>query len=259
MIAGTNVFDPVMAEVQADIKRKRKNGGSNTTEIKAMNKDPVLKLKLLADVDFKLMKRGGVTRDGKKMPVFDHPDLVKTRHVVELHCDHIGERGALSLAAEFIRGSCPMIEVLDMSRNQIQTRGLGRLLHGMKLANLMSLKRIVLKSNDITARGMEYLRDAFNGGTFPALEVLDLRDNEIGDHGVDIILRSFHMMHLEYLREIHLQNNKITDIGFEKILKTLNSLQETNMPFLERFCLESNAISGKIKRQFHPLPYYISC
>ena len=106
---------------------------------------------------------------------------------------------------------------------------------------------------------MEYLRDAFNGGTFPALEVLDLRDNEIGDHGVDIILRSFHMMHLEYLREIHLQNNKITDIGFEKILKTLNSLQETNMPFLERFCLESNAISGKIKRQFHPLPYYISC
>lgn len=254
-LAGVNVYDPVAAELELSMKNKK----SGADDFKHVSKDPILLLKLLNDVDFKKMKRGGVTADGKKMPVFDHPDLMKTRHVVELRCERIGERGALSLAAEFIRGACPMIEVLDLSRNQIQTRGLGRLLHGMKLANLMSLKRLILVSNDLTPRSMEYLRDAFNGGTFPSLEILDLRGNEIGDDGVDILLRSFHLKHFEYLRELLLQSNKLTDVAFEKLIKTLSSLQETNMPFVERIALESNAISSKVKRKFHPLPHFVSC
>ena len=83
----------------------------------------------MQDIDFKKMKRGGVLEDGRRMMVFDHPDLGKTGHVSELRCKGIGERGALSLAAEFIRGTCPMVEVLDLHRCQIQTRGLGRLLY----------------------------------------------------------------------------------------------------------------------------------
>jgi hypothetical protein len=254
VIAGTNVYDPVMAAIQADMKNKR----SDKNDFKEISKDPILRLKLLKDIDFKLMKRGGVTSDGKKMSVFDHPDLVKTRHVIELQCEYIGERGALSLAAEFIRGSCPMIEVLDLTRNQIQTRGLGRLLHGMKLANLMSLKHLKLVSNDITSRGMEYIKDAFAGGTFPSLEILDLRNNEIGDIGIDIILKSFHLLHFEYIKEIHIQNNNITDIGFIKLCKTLSSLSNVNMPYIERLGIESNPISGKAKKEFHPIPSFFS-
>jgi hypothetical protein len=116
-----------------------------------------------------------VLENGQRMAVFDHPDLSKTTHVITLNCRSIGERGALALAAELIRGSCPMIETLDLTRNQIQTRGLGRLLHGMRIANLMSLRECILRGNDLTARALEYLRDAFTGGCFPSLEVGEVR------------------------------------------------------------------------------------
>lgn len=259
VIAGTNVYDPVDAALQLSIKNKRKGRGNPDDDIQEVDKNPVLQLRLLENIDFKKLKRGGVTVDGQKMPIFDHPDLVKTRHVEELKCNYIGERGALALAAEFVRGACPMIQLLDLSRNQIQTRGLGRLLHGMKLANLMSLKRLVLVSNDLTARSIEYLRDAFQGGTFPALEILDLRDNELGDAGIDVIIRSFHSMHFEYLQELHLANNKISDVGFGKLMRTIQSLQQTNMPYLTRLSIEGNGVTGKAKREFYPLPSYLSC
>ena len=256
VLAASNTFDPVADKLQKDMKANKRGGGA--AEFSSIPKDPILQLKLLEDIDFKKMKRGGVTVDGKKMAVFDHPDLSKTRHVIEMRCINIGERGSLALAAEFIRGACPMMELLDLTRNQIQTRGLGRLLHGMKIANLMSLKRLVLISNDLTPRSMEYLRDAFHGGTFPALEILELQNNEIGDEGVDILLRSFHSKHLEYLRELHLQCNGITDLGFSKIVKIFKSLQLENMPYLERLGLENNGITSKGKREFHPLPIYMS-
>jgi hypothetical protein len=260
VLAGTNVFDPVADKLAKDIKAANKRGvrADKNADFNTIPNDPILYLKLLEDIDFKTMKRGGVTSDGKKMLVFAHPDLSKTRHVIELRCINIGERGALSLAAEFVRGACPMMEVLDLTRNQIQTRGLGRLLHGMKIANLMSLKRLVLASNDLTARSMEYLRDAFSGGTFPALEILELQGNEIADEGVDTLLRCFHSKSFEYLRELHLQHNRITDIGFQKVLKTFKSLQAEHMPYLERLGLEGNIISGKAKREFWPLPMYLS-
>jgi len=259
VLAGANVFDPVDAALQKSIKEKRKGNGNADDDIQAVDKNPVLTLKLLDGVDFKKLKRGGVTVDGKKMAVFDHPDLAKTRHVETLRCQYIGERGALALAAELVRGACPMIQLLDLTRNQIQTRGLGRLLHGMKLANLMSLKRLVLVSNDLTSRAADYLRDAFQGGTFPALEVLDLRDNELGDAGIEVIIRSFHSLHLEYIQELYLANNKITDLGFGKLMRTMQSLQTTNMPYLSRLSLENNGITGKAKREFYPLPGYLSC
>jgi len=260
--AGANVFDPVDAALQQSIKDKRKgrvNTAADDNHEVEIDKNPILQLKLLEDVDFKKLKRGGVTVDGKKMAVFDHPDLIKTRHVEALKCHNIGERGALALAAEFVRGACPMMQFLDLTRNQIQTRGLGRLLHGMKLANLKSLKRLVLVSNDLTARATEYLCDAFRGGTFPALEILDLRDNELGDAGMDVIIRSFQRLHLEYLQELHLANNQITDKGFDKLMRTMQSLQTTNMPHLIRLSLENNSITGKAKREFYPLPGYLSC
>ncbi len=254
--AGANVFDPVAAQLAKDMKSKEKK---SEFDITVEDRNPVLHLRLLPDIDFKLQKRGGVTVDGKKMPVFDFPDLVKTRHVEQLVCHFIGERGALALAAEFVRGACPLIALLDLTRNQIQTRGLGRLLHGMRLANLMSLKHLVLNSNDLTPRAMEYLKDAFQAGVFPALQILDLRNNEIGDIGLEVLLKSFNSLHFEYLRELHLGNNKITDHGFRELMTTLQSLQTTNMPLLERLSLENNSITGKIKNQFSPLPAYLSC
>jgi Ran GTPase-activating protein (RanGAP) involved in mRNA processing and transport len=89
--------------------------------------------------------------------------------------------------------------------------------------------------------------------------VLDLRNNELGDAGIDVVIRSFLSLHYEYLQELHLANNKISDAGFGKLMRTMQSLQQTNMPFLTRLSLEGNGITGKAKREFYPLPSYLSC
>ena len=41
-------------------------------------------------------------------------------------------------------------------------------------------------------------------------------------------------------------------------MRILQSTQEERMPYIERINLEGNPISSKIKRQFRPLPPYIS-
>ena len=223
-----------------------------------VNKDPILHLKLVKDIEFKDMRRNGNNKDGKKMVVFDHPDLSKTRHVTVLKCQAIGERGALSLAAEFIRGACPLIELFDLSRCQIQTRGLGRLLHGVKLANLMSLKHMILRSNDLTARAIDYLEDAFLGGSFPSLEVLDIRENEFGDIGLDIFISMIQKKCLINITHLYLLDNNITDKGFIKFMKVMECTSDERLPYIEKIDFSKNPISSKAKKMLKPLPPWIT-
>ena len=122
-ISRNDVFD-IHAANLAKEKAKKK---AAKADFKHVDKNPNVVLKLHPDTDFKLMRRNGIGPDGKRMRVFDYPDMTKTRHVTSVRCVEIGERGALTLAADFVRGACPLVEDLDMSRCQIQTRGLGRL------------------------------------------------------------------------------------------------------------------------------------
>lgn len=255
VLPGTNVFDIDAANVAKEAKRKKKEAKA---DFRGRDNNPSLVLRLYKEVDFKQMRRNGIGPDGKRMRVFDHPDMTKTRHVTELRCEEIGERGALTLAADFIRGACPLVEMLDMSRCQIQSRGLGRLLHGIRTANLMSLKQLVLRQNSITPRGLMYLQEAFLGGAFPALLELDLRENEWGDLGLEVIIDMIQRKCFYTTTHLRFQANGISDVGFSKLMRILQSTQEERMPYIERINLEGNPISSKIKRQFRPLPPYIS-
>jgi hypothetical protein len=95
------------------------------------------------------------------------------KNVDILRCRNIGERGALALAAAFIRGiiililynniitiiimiGCtPIITVLDLTRCAVQTRGFGRILHGIRLGNISSLKILNARGNHITGTANE--------------------------------------------------------------------------------------------------------
>lgn len=204
--------------------------------------------------------RGGRGKDknsNKPYTPFD-TDLAKTSHVLELVCTSIGERGALSLAAELLRGACSALETLDLSRCQIQTRGLGRLLHGIKLSNLISLRRLLLRGNDIGPRGLEYLKINYTTGSMQDLHVLDLRENELGDQGADCLMRMAIAGYFSNLRELRLQHNGIGDTGFVKLVKVLQSMGQDKCPNLRRIAIEHNPISATVKRQYAPLAAYWS-
>ena len=128
----------------------------------------------------------------------------------------------------------------------------------MKVGNLMSLHRFVLRGNSITSRGLQYLQEAFIGGTFPSLLELDLRENEWGDNGINVLIDMIQRKLFNTLTHLRLQNNGITDVGFSRLVRIMQSTQEQRMPYVECINLENNPISGAVKRQFAPLPAYFS-
>lgn len=269
VLAGVNV--PVKLEVVKDEEIK---GG-----FRAAPRASKLRLGIKHDFDHRLLLRrrdpnaaptddddgGGKSaaqrkreqKSRKPYTPFDQ-DLSRSAHVLELKCQSIGERGALSLAAELLRGACQALETLDLSRCQIQTRGLGRLLHGIKLSNLMSLRHLLLRGNDIGPRGIEYLQLTYSSGCLIDLKVLDLRENEIGDEGADRLMRMVISGYLINLEQLHLQWNNIGDKGFVKLVKVLQSMAGTKCPRLERLGMENNPISSAVKRQYSPLAAYWS-
>jgi hypothetical protein len=185
-------------------------------------------------------------------------DLTHSARVLDLQCYQIGERGALCLAAELIRGACPNVENLSFAKCEIRTRGLGRLLHGMRVGNLGRLVSLDLRGNFIGPRGLDYLREVMRTGTFDNLREIDLRENELGDDGATAIVRLIIAGTLKNITTLHLQNNGITDVGFSRLYKALQTLQPLKCPNLEQLALEGNSISAKIKRECSPLPPYIT-
>ena len=172
---------------------------------------------------------------------------------------NIGERGALSLAADFVRGACPRLLVIDLTNCRIKTRGLGRLLYGIKLANISSLQRLVLKGNDIEPRGMNYIQGVISSATFMNLRSLDLRDNEMGDLGLDIFMKMLAIGDCGGLNEVMLHRNGITDLGFSMFMKLIPRIHDTYFPNIVRISLDGNKISPEMKRRFKPYPNFISC
>ena len=178
--------------------------------------------------------------------------------VMLLQCYGLGERGAMCLAADFIRGACPYLEVLNLAHCEIQTRGFSKLLHGLKMAKLKSITALDLRGNHLTPRALEHLREALANGVFENLTAIDLRENELGDEGAIAISRMLVSGALETIQDLHLQHNNITDIGFLSLAKLLVHLWKQKAPNLERIGMESNKISPEAKRSIDPLPSFFS-
>lgn len=186
-------------------------------------------------------------------------NLHEASYCEQLRCVLIGERGALSLAAEFVRGACPRLVGLDMTNCRIKTRGLGRLLYGIKLGNLCNLRRLVLKGNDIGPSGITLIQGVISSSAFLNLRILDLRDNEIGDTGLDILMKMLAVGEVGALEEIMLHRNGITDVGFAMFMKLVPRIHGAYFPRIMRISLDGNKISPEVKKKFKPYPNFISC
>lgn len=99
-------------------------------------------------------------------------DLKLYRDVETLRGVNIGERGALALASEFVRGACSNLLTLDLSRYdltlvvitfashrcQIHSRGFSRVLHGLRMGRVLNLQSLKVRGNSLTPSAVEYLK-----------------------------------------------------------------------------------------------------
>jgi hypothetical protein len=215
-----------------------------------------LTIALKHNVDFSMMTNPR-TKHEYYYP-FDHEISAQANDLRVLKARGIGERGALCLSADFVRNQLPQLEILDLSNCEMKTRGMGRVLRGVKLAKYRGLETLILRGNHITCRGLEYVRDLLDSDLFENITVVDLGDNELGDECAEYLIRMVFAGSLKRLHELHLQNNGITDIGFSKLMKILRSVYMERCPNLERLGLERNPITPEMKREMAPLPPMVS-
>ena len=74
-----------------------------------------------------------------------------------------------------------MLEELIVKDCRVKNEGVGRLLQGIKMANLLNIRVLNLRGNLLGPRSIEYLRDSCKTGVLANLKVLILSDNELGD------------------------------------------------------------------------------
>jgi len=222
-----------------------------------------LQLSLRKDLDYpevlQDLKRTIHKRSRSKTQVWPfEQSMASTGDVLTIKGDGLGEVGALTLAAEFTRGACPMLEQLLLKDCRLRNEGLGRLLQGVKMANLLNLRVLQLRGNFLSGRGIEYLHETCRTGILANLQVLILSDNELHDDGVDKLCAIISEGLFSKLVELQLQHNSITDKGFSKMMKLLKSVQETRCPFITRLGLDNNLVSAEAKRKYSPYPFYMS-
>ena len=241
---------------QLHLKKSSKSskGGSMADDKTTMIMDESIELYLRDDIDW-------AERQKRRKKIYDNPfdvDLSLAKRLRRLRCHLFGQFGAMNLGVEFIRGNCAILEILDMKACEITDRGLGRLLHGVNIGNLVTIEQLLLRGNNLTAKALYFIKDAFDKNLFENLKIIDLRDNELGDDACDTLIRMIVCGNLARVSHLFLQRNGITDYGFSKLMRCLQSMLHTKCPMLQRIALENNAISKKEKRKYWPLPTPVS-
>ena len=261
------VLQDDLALTQEVIETMRKTGvlpginveaKGNVMKVNSNNTKRYVELRIIDNID---MSKSGPRKMRHKDYVSPFTtDLAECRQVAVLRCFDIGEFGAIALGAEVIRGACGHLTHLDLSMCGVKTRGLGRLLYGLRVGGLVTLHTLKLKHNQLTSKVLQMLQECFKAGTLAELRVLDLGFNELGDEGARALSHMMceKSMYLAQMEQINLQENGITDVGFSKLVKIVVNVKEKHIPHLDYLCLRNNPISGQIRAQYSPIPSYIS-
>jgi hypothetical protein len=147
-----------------------------------------------------------------------------------------------------------MLETLNLTQCQVRSEGIGKIFQGIKAANLLSLRALILRGNQIRRRGIEFMREICPSGVFMNLQLLDLRENELRDDGSGAVVNIILDGHFLNIVHINLQHNSITDIGFKKFVMGLKSLAPQLCPSLQRLNLENNLVTAEARRRNTPYP-----
>lgn len=193
-------------------------------------------------------------------PVVAFPgvDFQDTSDIRIIYGHHLRTLGALALASEMSQGACPFLEEFRLQNCDIRDDGFLRLIQGVRLGNVTSLRVLDLRGNHLTALSVDYYRDLCGYGIFNQMEELLLGNNNLGDDGVEAIIRVMLLGHLRSLIALHLQRNGITDKGFRALMTMLTNVHDRYCPQLDAVRLELNLVTPECKHSFAPMPSYVA-
>lgn len=239
--------------------------------------ETTLDLEVAPNADFDALKRelhrtrfGGGKGKGKKgnqavhrqveeiVPPFPDIDFQDTGDIRVVYGHHLKTLGALAFASELAQGACPFLEEFRFQACDIRDPGFLRLIQGVRLGNLTSLKVLDLRGNHLSALSIDYFRDICTYGIFNNLEEMLLGNNELGDAGVEAIIRVMLLGYFRSLYALHLQRNSITDKGFRALVTMIGNIHERYCPNLDALRLELNLVSPACKQAMSPLPSFVS-
>lgn len=189
---------------------------------------------------------------------FTVPSLQDTGDILIIHGHHFEEIGAFALGTELVHGACPVVEELYLKDCFIRDTGFKCILQSLKMANIYTIQRLNFAGNYLSSKSMNWYHSICASGILMNVSYLNFNANELKDHGVEELMRIILADYFMNLQEIYLQHNSITDHGFHAIINVMLSSKEKKCPMLERISLEHNLISSEKKRQYAPLPKYIS-
>lgn len=221
-----------------------------------------LDLHLKDDIDLlpteKALRKDKFKRD--KRGTFVNPfetDFTATADVVTLRGHDIEEVGAMSFAVELSRGACAMLQELDLRHCCVRDNGFARVLQGMKMSNLTTIRLLDLRGNLLTAKSINYMKEIASSGIFQSLDSLLLAQNELGDEGADALIRMLFGCMIPLLRVVSLSWNSITDVGFRALVSSLSAIQASLLPCLQQLMLNNNLVTPQLRRELSPLPAFI--
>ncbi len=152
-----------------------------------------------------------------------------------------------------------MMTHLDISFCYIRNVGLQHLLYHLKINNLFAIQSLNLTANYLTKQITPSFIEISRLNLFQNLRKLNLSKNELRDEGIqELIIPLIVNKYVMNLEELILCQNSITNLGFEGIMKILIPLQDPCIPNIQRIALEKNLIDGPCRRQFFPLPSFVS-
>lgn len=152
-----------------------------------------------------------------------------------------------------------MMTHLDLSFCYIRNIGMTQLLYHLKINNLFALQSLNFTANYLTSHITQSFLEIAKLNLFQNLRKLNLSKNELRDEGIqELIIPLIINKYVTNLEELILCQNSITNLGFEGIMKILIPLQDPCIPNIQRIALEKNLVDGPCRRQFFPIPSYIS-
>jgi hypothetical protein len=244
--------------------KKKKKSNKTIVPVEKEDEDPTfLLVKLKTDQQGDLIAiRNNLKSKKYKRKNYDSPfeDGVfnDTGDVLTAQCVNLQEVGALALATELSKGACPILETLILKDCRVTTQGFCRIMQGIKLSNLSTIRTLNLRGNFLGPSSIGYIKDLLVAGIFMNLKVLNLAENELRDDGVTHIMEVIMARHLTKLKELHIQRNSITDHGFNKLIRFMKSVKEVYMPSLERLGVENNLVTVEARNMWKPYPAYLS-
>ena len=188
---------------------------------------------------------------GTTIKIFKELENISTLTTLSFCCNMVTEQAADGIAAVLLLNA--KLEKLDLSYNYLQTRGIIKILRGMK--HISTLTKFNISCNAIRTDAADDIAVILSYNT--KLKEIDLSYNFLQSRGVMKIAKG--IRHISTIKKLKLSGNMITNEAVNDIVSIVSSNTEMEELDLSLNYLQSNGIMKVIKGMTNFREFNISC